>query len=859
MAGPGAKDTTSTTTSIPIRKVASSTSIKQPAEGRSKDTPVSTSTSISRIRSVKELSDESFSLLLKRRENTLSRLAALQRKSLVLLHPIVLSMPRVKTHWDCLLEEMQWMAIDFRQERRFKDKFCEAVASTCVERGGSKLYHHGHDDEIEDMDAETVFAQDTTVQRTTAHAISEIFNDWFRNVDSPPSIVPAIKKALAICSNSSHDDSAASSQPDQIDMESIDKKSKTLLSSSLYSIASDLPVLDSSVSSFLHSHQISAYQAISTVNLSGMGAILFGNSFSGKSFLSCVLMTSWLHECKLCVDSTADAAASSVAVAVAAPAPAASSPSPSPRAILLVTSRRSIVKTLSDLRRLSPQAAVHVWNRTDSPSEAASHETADVVLYALEPLVASMTPQLLEKLNRQWYGVVVDTRGLSEDILHLQINIATHGRYSGKLINLSHWLAVFSAALPVSNIGRSDSAVRRLLLTDSNIVPSVDPTMLYDPGSCESSSSSVLPLKERLLCAGLLSFVCPGVVGTMADQWLQWTDLNYYRADMLPSASYLPQELLTRVNIVLSTENHPVIGVRSMEARKSDQNSIIRSFAPTTLTLPKRMYSRAKDIASKAYTASTDDFESAESKEGNLEVFDPKILPSHTADSSMEVDQERTPDQIMEVKREQEAVVLKDKVMVKIEPEPKKDEEIDLDENDIDEDHHSQQQSTVDGVNVIEEHVFLKMDLFQLRKYISVAEAVFVQSALAGDKPQLLSKAVLLLRRVCFHGGLVTISSQSEYSFLDTLSELECTSIRNENGTSKNRELQPAAEDMDKALSTVLAQPHPADEPPVPDTESTAAVVGLSCAEQEKPCSSSYVVAIPTAGIPLTQVIRIFH
>ena len=85
------------------------------------------------------------------------------------------------------------------------------------------------------------------------------------------------------------------------------------------------------------------------------------------------------------------------------------------------------------------------------------------------------------------------------------------------------------------------------------------------------------------------------------------------------------------------------------------------------------------------------------------------------------------------------------------------------------------------------------------------------------------------------------------------------SSIRNENGTSKNRELQPAAEDMDKALSTVLAQPHPADEPPVPDTESTAAVVGLSCAEQEKPCSSSYVVAIPTAGIPLTQVIRIFH
>lgn len=35
--------------------------------------------------------------------------------------------PRNKTHWDYLLEEMRWMAIDFRQERTFKRQAAKKV------------------------------------------------------------------------------------------------------------------------------------------------------------------------------------------------------------------------------------------------------------------------------------------------------------------------------------------------------------------------------------------------------------------------------------------------------------------------------------------------------------------------------------------------------------------------------------------------------------------------------------------------------------------------------------------------------------------------------------------------------------
>lgn len=47
--------------------------------------------------------------------------------------------PRKKVHWDYLLEEMNWLAIDFTQERRWKMALANHLAKTIV------AYHETQD------------------------------------------------------------------------------------------------------------------------------------------------------------------------------------------------------------------------------------------------------------------------------------------------------------------------------------------------------------------------------------------------------------------------------------------------------------------------------------------------------------------------------------------------------------------------------------------------------------------------------------------------------------------------------------------------------------------------------------------
>jgi len=44
--------------------------------------------------------------------------------------PKVQEPPRNKAHWDYLLEEMQWLAADFAQERKWKKAGCRKVSCT---------------------------------------------------------------------------------------------------------------------------------------------------------------------------------------------------------------------------------------------------------------------------------------------------------------------------------------------------------------------------------------------------------------------------------------------------------------------------------------------------------------------------------------------------------------------------------------------------------------------------------------------------------------------------------------------------------------------------------------------------------
>lgn len=76
-------------------------------------------------------SQEDIAVEAKKEAEVLKRVAELRKEGIWSLTrlPKVQEMPRCKAHWDYLLEEMQWLATDFAQERRWKRGICKKVCS----------------------------------------------------------------------------------------------------------------------------------------------------------------------------------------------------------------------------------------------------------------------------------------------------------------------------------------------------------------------------------------------------------------------------------------------------------------------------------------------------------------------------------------------------------------------------------------------------------------------------------------------------------------------------------------------------------------------------------------------------------
>ena len=64
----------------------------------------------------------------------LARIQELRRQGLWTASrlPMIEMPPRNKTQWDFLLEEVVWMAADFRQERHFKRNAAKKVFTSCL-------------------------------------------------------------------------------------------------------------------------------------------------------------------------------------------------------------------------------------------------------------------------------------------------------------------------------------------------------------------------------------------------------------------------------------------------------------------------------------------------------------------------------------------------------------------------------------------------------------------------------------------------------------------------------------------------------------------------------------------------------
>ncbi|PAV64012.1 hypothetical protein WR25_04929 [Diploscapter pachys] len=111
---------------------------------------------------------------LKQENQILSRIAELRRQGLWSSSrlPLCVEPPRSKAHWDFLLEEMKWMATDFRNERNIKKTFARKIASAIAKQKRDA-----------EMDVERAEQKAVKEGKRIAGAIAKMVDEFWRNVD----------------------------------------------------------------------------------------------------------------------------------------------------------------------------------------------------------------------------------------------------------------------------------------------------------------------------------------------------------------------------------------------------------------------------------------------------------------------------------------------------------------------------------------------------------------------------------------------------------------------------------------------------------------------------------------------------
>ena len=93
---------------------------------------------------------------------------SLERKTMLARKGPPPYLPRPRNHWDYLLDEVQWMAVDFKQERRLKMSHCYAISQMCAESAISRFGYSESQDCKKSMNTTTTGAADFYMQAVGA-------------------------------------------------------------------------------------------------------------------------------------------------------------------------------------------------------------------------------------------------------------------------------------------------------------------------------------------------------------------------------------------------------------------------------------------------------------------------------------------------------------------------------------------------------------------------------------------------------------------------------------------------------------------------------------------------------------------
>lgn len=363
--------------------------------------------------------DDSIASLTRRREQAQSRLSMQEKKSSLSRKGCAPLLPHTTSHWDHLLSESQFLSIDYRQERRWKLAQAKTIAHLCMERLPDFVKRNNAKRGILKSDSD-VEQEGQLLGRAAASRLSHLVNEHRLSVAVEQCLsepVPLVDSAEQMSVDESAETAQGGSKPTYASANTKGDIVSSIVKDALgcwaeeVNVALDSLILTPTGSSANETVEESALLPVQrrpfrlllsltsppdTSRVKEFGAIVRGGSSSGKTVVGCTLVSSWLRRADSLSSATSDR-----------------------RRVLVVVPTVSLYRWLFELRRALPHRVVgSMQSLTETVAEEAM--TADVFLCPLEILssegLGGTGGRAVKALaTAEWYGLLLDVRGLGKD------------------------------------------------------------------------------------------------------------------------------------------------------------------------------------------------------------------------------------------------------------------------------------------------------------------------------------------------------------------------------------------------------------------------------------------------------------
>lgn len=236
--------------------------------------------------------------LIRRRPPLVTRLSTLEQNQFYQRKATPQIMPRGKSAWDYVLEEASWMAIDFRQELRWKVGFAKGVGEACSEKIEKTSFERTF---LGDNKSSEITDTLKAVANNLSKAVAMKFAEFEARMNVPLNS-SLESKSETPSTPSKKQEKSSEIQPLVNDFEILVEKGLGIPSLTL---DPSHQVSFPPVTTFIQQHQIDynyllkhqqiICKDISRLSKLGFGTVVYGASYSGKTVALIYTILSWLQ------------------------------------------------------------------------------------------------------------------------------------------------------------------------------------------------------------------------------------------------------------------------------------------------------------------------------------------------------------------------------------------------------------------------------------------------------------------------------------------------------------------------------------------------------------------------------------